>query len=100
MKPALILAIAGLGIVSTTALADESATTQETTRFKPFQKLELKNSQNFNMSGEEVTEANKQVAESFQKQLEMSDPETKTAILNVQRDLQAKKAKEQNSDSN
>jgi hypothetical protein len=99
MKAILVLTIIGLGITSKFASADD-VTPQDDGKPKQFQKLEIKNSQTFHMSDEEAAEANKQVVEGFQKQVEMSDPETKAAILKAQRDLQEKKTKEQNSGSN
>jgi hypothetical protein len=97
MRVFVCLAVMGLALTGESALADEPAPADVSP--KPFQKLELKNTQTFRMSDDDAAAPNKEAVEGFQKQLEMSDPETKAAILKAQRELQDKQAKEQNSES-
>lgn len=82
------------------AVADESPANQEDAKPKQFDKLGLINSKSVPMSDEEADAATKQAVEKFSKQVEMSVPETKAAILKAQRELQTKAPKEQVSESN
>ena len=61
-----------------------------------FQKLGLQNGKVIPLTDAEAAEASKQAVEGFQKQLDMSDPEVKAAILKAQQELQKKKEQANN----
>lgn len=59
-----------------------------------FQKLEIQSSEVHHFSPDEVSEMETQAVEGGKQQIEMSDPETRDAILRVKQELEKNRAQE------
>lgn len=83
--------VAVLGVVGIYASSDKQI---EHAPAENYEKLGLQNSKPIQLTEEEAAEGTRQAVEGFQKQIELSDPDAKAAIMKAQHELQQKKAKQ------